>query len=163
MMLTISVLLCAMLALSGSAEVVSPRFKHCPSPLDWHRYGNRLFHFVNTPVTWVQAEHHCQNMGANLASVHSLGEEAFLQDLIKRTTGSSTVAWIGGNGATETSAWFWADGSRFAFDHWNEGEPNNSGDEKCIAMNWADEHHWNDLNCGTQHCFVCAIKPCNPI
>ncbi|XP_071372767.1 ladderlectin-like [Centroberyx affinis] len=103
----------------------------------WSQYGSRCFDFFSSPRTWVQAESYCLNFGANLASVHSFEEYQFILEMVRRNTGAFPSTWIGGTDAFQDRLWFWSDGSRFDYQLWNRGEPNNyGGREPCVVMNF---------------------------
>uniref|UniRef100_A0A667YBM5 C-type lectin domain-containing protein n=1 Tax=Myripristis murdjan TaxID=586833 RepID=A0A667YBM5_9TELE len=128
-------------------------------PPGWSMYGNRCFNFFNSPRPWIQAEHFCLQSGANLASVHSLDEYKFMQDLVLARTGEYTRTWIGGSDAIQNNVWMWSDGSRFDFQGWGWGEPNNhQGRESCVEINYGGDKRWNDWACEDQFPFVCVKK-----
>uniref|UniRef100_A0A3Q1H0V6 C-type lectin domain-containing protein n=1 Tax=Anabas testudineus TaxID=64144 RepID=A0A3Q1H0V6_ANATE len=129
----------------------------------WVQRDSRFFLFVNRPLKWIDAERYCQTSEANLVSIHSPAEYAFIQELIKNQTGTDTEAWIGGTDGAENMQWFWSDGSRFFYYNWATGEPNNfAGIESCIVMNFKDKHLWNDEPCWIPHPFVCGTRPVGP-
>ncbi|XP_078146308.1 ladderlectin-like [Centroberyx gerrardi] len=139
-MLTIF-LLCALFALSGAtgAEELGDGVEsrnRCPT--GWSQYGSRCFAFQNFPRTWTDAEQHCLNFGANLASIHSFGEYQFIQEMVRWSSGSFSRTWIGGTDAVKDFVWFWSDGSRFDYHLWASGEPNNGagGTEHCVEINY---------------------------
>uniref|UniRef100_A0A4W5PSE3 C-type lectin domain-containing protein n=1 Tax=Hucho hucho TaxID=62062 RepID=A0A4W5PSE3_9TELE len=106
-MLTISLLLCAAVALSGTtgakgAEegvVAAENRNQCPT--GWFQFGSRCFMFDETARTWPLAERHCVSLGANLASVHSSAEYQFLQAVVGCKTGGFSITWIGGFDAVQ--------------------------------------------------------------
>ncbi|XP_055789365.1 ladderlectin-like [Salvelinus fontinalis] len=130
-----------------------------PCPGGWTKYESRCFMFVNTAMTWPQAENYCLSLEANLASVHNCGENSHLQQLVLKNTGQHQATWIGGSDAVKSKQWFWSDGSKFDYQNWEKGEPNNYGDiERCLQMNYGDDKKWNDLNCGEKLPLVCALR-----
>ncbi|XP_076581434.1 ladderlectin-like [Chaetodon auriga] len=156
MMLTVTLLVCAMMALTSAARdnpVVEP--STCPS--GWTPHNDRCFMYFSTPMTWAQAEKHCQSQGGNLASVHSFREYHEIQMMIKALTNSSPVTWIGGYNVGRKGVWFWSDGTPFEFYYWAAGEPNKSG--YCLLMNFGDHKKFDDRACGFKNPFVCAKKP----
>ncbi|XP_038821911.1 ladderlectin isoform X1 [Salvelinus namaycush] len=180
-MLTISLLLCAAVALSGAtvlelfqdfeqalhlgakgAEegvVAAENRNQCPT--GWFQFGSRCFMFVETARSWPLAERHCVSLGANLASLHSSAEYQFLQEVVESKTGGFSTTWIGGFDAVQDRLWFWSDGSEFDYQNWKKGEPNNSGGrEPCIVINWGDEYRWNDINCRNIFPSVCSKRIC---
>ncbi|XP_076157946.1 C-type mannose receptor 2-like [Alosa pseudoharengus] len=105
-------------------------------PEDWEEYEQRCFKFISTAMTWAEAESSCLVLGGHLASVHSVTEHYFLQELILANAEGSPLAWIGGSDAQQDGIWFWSDGSRFAFTLWGTGKPNNwMTPESCLQMN----------------------------
>ncbi|XP_026204045.1 ladderlectin-like isoform X2 [Anabas testudineus] len=130
---------------------------------DWVQRDSRFFLFVNRQMKWIDAERYCQASKANLVSIHSPAEYAFIQELIKNQTGTNTYAWIGGTDAIEDTQWFWSDGSIYFYQDWARGEPNNyGGPESCIVINFKDNYLWNDLKCVNELPFVCGTRPVGP-
>ncbi|XP_042560807.1 ladderlectin-like [Clupea harengus] len=105
-------------------------------PQHWTPYGTRCFQFVSTARTWAESESHCVAMGGNLASVHSIAEYSFIQELIRKRTQGAPRTWIGGYDAAQEGLWFWSDGSRFDYTNWAPGQPDNAGGEHCVEMNF---------------------------
>uniref|UniRef100_A0A667YBA1 C-type lectin domain-containing protein n=1 Tax=Myripristis murdjan TaxID=586833 RepID=A0A667YBA1_9TELE len=139
---------------SRSTHRVKRDVERCYS--GWESHGSRCFRFFNYPHTWAEAEHFCLQSGANLASVHSLDEYKFMQDLVLARTGEYTRTWIGGS---DNNVWMWSDGSRFDFQGWGWGEPNNhQGRESCVEINYGGDKRWNDWACEDQFPFVCVKK-----
>ncbi|XP_063318464.2 ladderlectin-like [Pelmatolapia mariae] len=117
-LLTVSTLLCAMVALGTAAalpaevarnetEALIPAGEHhvekraasCPG--GWTQYGNRCFLYKNHQMTWAQAQRLCQTMNANLASVNSYNEYQFIRGVISSATHESGLTWIGGSDAQQ--------------------------------------------------------------
>ncbi|KAK6327412.1 hypothetical protein J4Q44_G00030570 [Coregonus suidteri] len=168
-MLTISLLLCAALALSqatgakgaeeGVVATAAENRNQCST--GWFQYESRCFMFIETARTWPLAERHCVSLGANLASVHSSAEYQFLQVVVGCKAGGFSPTWVGGYDAVQDRLWFWSDGSKFDYQNWKKGEPNNSGGrEPCMVMNWGDEYRWNDISCGNSFPSVCSKSFC---
>uniref|UniRef100_A0A8C1VTT5 C-type lectin domain-containing protein n=1 Tax=Cyprinus carpio TaxID=7962 RepID=A0A8C1VTT5_CYPCA len=103
----------------------------------WSRHGKRCFKVFNDPKSWKDAENICQDFDGHLASIHSDEEYVFIQNLIRYTTHEPTRAWIGGHDAVHEGAWLWSDGSKFNYQIWFSGEPNDDGNEDCLEMNFA--------------------------
>ncbi|XP_053471146.1 ladderlectin isoform X2 [Ictalurus furcatus] len=147
------------LAFSG-CDATSP-VRKCNS--GWTGFGRKCYKYVAEAKPWAEAEQHCQVFGGNLASVHSNQTHFFLKRMGK-ISGSYKRTWIGAQDATQNSLWLWSDGSVFDFSAWHSGEPNHSGGEHCVEMNYGDEVLWNDARCTTNLYFVCQkvenIKNC---
>ncbi|XP_078146310.1 ladderlectin-like [Centroberyx gerrardi] len=143
---------------AGSEELGDGVENRSICPLGWTQYGSRCFVFFSNPRNWVQAEVYCLNFGANLASVHSLGEFQFIQGLVKGSSGSYPATWIGGSDNAQENLWLWSDGSKFDFFYWTNQPDNYGGREHCVEMSDEGEKGWNDYSCGTQLPFVCAMR-----
>ncbi|XP_039674804.1 galactose-specific lectin nattectin-like isoform X2 [Perca fluviatilis] len=106
-------------------------------PPGWTQFGSRCFAFYTETKSWIDAENFCISAGGNLASIHSDEEQTFLKDFIKQVTGAYADSWIGGFDSVKEGTWMWADGSKFNYNIWAAGQPDNfRGGENCLVMNW---------------------------
>ncbi|XP_034741183.1 galactose-specific lectin nattectin-like isoform X2 [Etheostoma cragini] len=127
-----------------------------PCPPGWTQCGSRCFLFNTGPKNWIDGELFCISVGGNLASIHSEVEHSFLRNYIKQVTGSDKSAWIGGHDAVKEGTLLWTDGSKFDFQSFAEGEPNNRGGaENCVVMNF-NGNNWNDGSCENLAAFMCS-------
>ncbi|XP_031159861.1 type-2 ice-structuring protein-like [Sander lucioperca] len=174
--LIVSLLVCAMMALTRAAAVpeAEPGKKTGPlvqegkshiverslfCPRGWTGYKGRCFLYVPTAMTWAKAERNCQSQGGNLASVHNIQEYHEIQRLIVKSSYEYKEAWIGGSDAQEEGTWMWSDGSRFIYQNWCPTHPDNMhGIQHCLQMNFGDEKCWDDCECSHLHPFVCSKK-----
>ncbi|XP_078541765.1 lectin-like [Lissotriton helveticus] len=140
------ILLCAMFSYSaGQASF----------PDGWSMRSSVYYKYIPTHKTWVEAEIYCQNLTptAHLASVHSLEENRFIQELIYDS------AWIGASDCYKDRTFMWTDGSQFNFQAWYTKEPNNyGGREPCVHFNFARPGSWNDAPCSLALPFVCKAS-----
>ncbi|XP_076738456.1 ladderlectin-like [Maylandia zebra] len=177
-LLTVSTLLCAMVALGTAAALpdevasngteasisagehhVEKRAASCPS--GWTQYGNRCFLYDNRQMTWAQAQRICQSLNANLASVNSNDEYQFIRAVISSASRESGLTWVGGSDGQQENYWFWIDGTYFTFTQWCHGEPNNvGGNEHCLMVNSSGSKCWNDGRCDSQYPFICVRAIC---
>ncbi|XP_029912480.1 ladderlectin-like [Myripristis murdjan] len=128
-------------------------------PPGWSQHGSRCFIFINSPRSWAQAERYCLHLSANLVSIHSAEEHHFIQELVRRSTGGFPQTWIGATDIFQKRLWFWIDGSKFDFQAWAYGQPDNyKGREACAQINFGAASLWNDLPCNYERPFVCAMK-----
>ncbi|XP_054466395.1 type-2 ice-structuring protein-like [Anoplopoma fimbria] len=158
-MLTVSLLVCAMMALAAAddASTVSPSVDVRSCPDGWNENNGRCFKFEPRLLTWAEAEKNCQSMKGNLASVHSMEEDQFLQAMIRSQTSNNPDNWIGGSDCQQVNIWLWSDGSVFSFSFWCLGEP--QGDiQGCIPMNHGAGTCWDDQQCSSYNPSVCAIN-----
>ncbi|XP_051983299.1 ladderlectin [Xyrauchen texanus] len=157
MWISAAVLLFA-LVLNGISEVKSNESlnlgRRCPA--GWSKFGSQCFKYFDEWKTWAEAEQQCIDHGGNLVSIHSAASHNFLKTFVQKQADTMTRTWIGGHDATQDYIWFWSDGSKFDYNDWHSGEPNNGGEsEKCVEMAYGVELRWNDANCGTRLPSVC--------
>uniref|UniRef100_G3N746 C-type lectin domain-containing protein n=1 Tax=Gasterosteus aculeatus aculeatus TaxID=481459 RepID=G3N746_GASAC len=152
--LTVTALLCAIMALTGAAE----RHLVKRSSFSSHVcYNGRCFRFIPREMTWAKAEKNCLSLGGHLASVHSVLEYHEIQKAIMSSSFHHPSTWIGGSDAQEENQWIWSDGTRFDYTNWANGEPNNlRGHQNCIQMNFGDAKAWDDCNCLNKRPSICA-------
>lgn len=132
-----------------------------PQPVTWTQWrasdgGNDHWYALTTnAVTWQQARSEANTWIGNLASVGSAAEQRFLENTFLRGESLLRPFWIGLNDANTEGTFAWANGEAVTYTFWSPGEPNNSGDEDYVAMNWAFADSggnesvavgsWNDL------------------
>uniref|UniRef100_A0A669B5R9 Ladderlectin n=1 Tax=Oreochromis niloticus TaxID=8128 RepID=A0A669B5R9_ORENI len=176
-LLTVSVLLCAMMALIIAAEEGGTEAKAPEEHLvekralchwcHWIRFGNRYYRYFPYHLDWAHAQRHCQSMHANLASVRNLREYRVIQRVIYRATHSYPITWLGGSDAQKEHHWFWIDGTPFRFTHWCCREPNNARhNECCLHMNRLQKSSLVDGSCVTKTTTTrsgTAKKPASPL
>ncbi|KAL4007832.1 hypothetical protein ACER0C_001684 [Sarotherodon galilaeus] len=126
-------------------------------PYGWKRYRKRCFLFVSQPLSWAQAQKNCEQMNANLASVHCRKEHKFIRRLIFRATRQRKPTWLGGSNA-KNGYWFWIDGTQFRYTNWCPGQPSNYYYEQCLQMNFGGHKCWDDAYCTKLLSSVCAKK-----
>ncbi|XP_029013046.1 galactose-specific lectin nattectin-like [Betta splendens] len=126
-------------------------------PPGWTQLGDRCYIFHFSPKEWTDAEVACIAIGGNLASVHNKEQLTFIQEMIKRSTGSYVQTWLGGYDAVKEGVWLWSDGSACSFKFWATQEPNNTaGAENCMAMGKSGSG--NDLKCGSKNAYICGKR-----
>uniref|UniRef100_A0A3B4B6L7 C-type lectin domain-containing protein n=1 Tax=Periophthalmus magnuspinnatus TaxID=409849 RepID=A0A3B4B6L7_9GOBI len=121
----------------------------------------RRYHFINTPMTWPQAQQYCRQNYADLATFESMEEVQQLQPTILYSW-----AWIGlfddisswkGVMGKEPNSWRWSatgDHSQSGYQVWSFGEPNYGYRfETCGVIDTNGE--WQDQGCELLYGFVC--------
>ena len=111
-------------AYSSKSEITNPYF-----------YGDSVYAVIER-TTPEQAEAKAQEFGGHLATVNDAEENQFLVN----TFGINH--WIGLNDAETEGRWVWLDGSDSSYRNWNNGEPNNSGNEDYVHFTGGGK--WND-------------------
>ncbi|KAM9424142.1 ladderlectin-like [Pholidichthys leucotaenia] len=169
-LLIISGLLCAVVALITAAAlreevsmdekghgIVKMPFPSCPC--GWTEFKGRCYLYVPRRMKWQDAQSYCASMNANLASVHCTEEYNWVQKVIRDATNKNEVCWIGATDATKEGAWGWSDGTKFIFNKWCKGNPNNyQNREHCLLMNYpqSGDTCWNDVTCEAYYPSVCT-------
>ena len=127
----------------------------------WTRFMSKCYLFkldANDTKNFREAVEECVSMKGNLASVHSLQENAFI---VSRLTPRTDNVWIGLTDGHRESKFRWTDQSRVGFTYWALREPNNVRNEDCVHITgMQDMGRWNDQSCEWKYPFVCQ-KPVN--
>eukprot|EP00494_Astrolonche_serrata_P029874 UN30141 len=137
--------------------------------LGWYRYDDYCYFFSQEDqpkISWEEAENICIGEGGHLASVHSRGENAFLESYKE-----DDAYWIGLHDPQGDGTWGWSDNTSYINDpengaNWNEGEPNKagapgtSGAEDCVEILYREEEagSWNDVACERLKYYICKKK-----
>jgi len=121
--------------------------------------GHSYF-FSTVPTTWSAAEHACAvstNPGFpyHIVSIRDAAENAwvFQQEQMQMPPGGNW--WLGYNDRGSEGTWVWDDHMGQGYVNWNNGEPNNQGDEDCLMHASQIGGKWNDSNCNNQFRYVC--------
>ncbi|XP_071394455.1 ladderlectin-like [Centroberyx affinis] len=185
--LTVSLLLCAMMALTTGLVSVVDTASECPN--GWTLLNHRCFLYVPQQMTWAEAENHCVSLGGHLASINSDHDVKAVQDMIKRITHKYPTNWLGGTDAKKESVWH--DGQPFNYQFWSRGNPDNKGKRQhCLVMNYGvwccpgglgyrplsgawrvlggsgvlnGKKRWDHLSCSTKHLFLCTRSLWDPV
>eukprot|EP01083_Nonionella_stella_P004860 14200_1 len=116
--------------------------------------------FVNVLKTWDEAEDYCQSMyDSHLATIEDdLSAQALLDGCSFCT---DDFLWMGLNDQAVEGTWEYADGTACpgcaTSPYWNDGEPNNSGDEDCaeVYLRSTIYNMLNDGICTNDQAFAC--------
>jgi hypothetical protein len=117
-------------------------------PHDAVKFKGHSYKVVKTVLTWHQAKTKCEEMGGHLATIGNEAENAFVLNLAIKTlgrVGPLDGVWLGATDELQEGQWEWVDGKKPTFAAWNEGQPNNKGNEEhylILLLNagaWADQ------------------------
>ncbi|MEZ4448920.1 MAG: CotH kinase family protein [Nannocystaceae bacterium] len=129
-----------------------PKCPHCVSK-DLPGPGTALFCFAALPYDAAEAD--CKAQGGQLVSIHSQATQDWVKNEAFAIWGSDW--WIGLNDRMNEGSFVWADGTPVDFTAWNEGEPNNAGNEDCVNIPAWTGGLWNDLPCDQSRPYVCRV------
>ncbi|TRZ02525.1 hypothetical protein DNTS_026580, partial [Danionella cerebrum] len=110
---------------------------------------NRDYVFVNTKLSWPDAQSYCREHFTDLATIDGMDD---VNRLVKTVVaGYSGSPWIGLTKGTE-STWAWSNGERVTSQdfYWYPGEPNQNAN--CATVN---SGYWYDTLCTDSRYFVC--------
>lgn len=133
-----------------------------------HTYG---VYGGSNVYTWEEAKNICEKMGGHLVSINSQAEQEFVAQIVDKSSFSKGLYWIGGyRNSIDKYQWYWCDGTKFTYENWNDGEPNDLGSNEYYVHMYKSSGKWNDTieyldgnsfystsNCG----FVCEWE--NPV
>lgn len=115
---------------------------------------------------WHDARQFCISQGGDLAIVDTRDKQMAISDLINSFDDTSrTIAhrgfWIGLRDTEVEGIWKWLDGRRMFEGYWNDGEPNNVGNEDCAAVYPRANPFkaWNDAPCTFELKWICEMAP----
>ncbi|KAJ8000584.1 hypothetical protein DPEC_G00181900 [Dallia pectoralis] len=117
--------------LKGEKDKLNELLNLCNS--GWKQFGSSFYFVSAEKKTWNASRQDCLNRGAYLVIVNSEAEQRFLHGL-----SGSLYAHIGLHDTKAEGLWEWInDGpsreSSALKTYWNDGEPNNSGEEDCVV------------------------------
>ncbi|XP_038076947.1 macrophage mannose receptor 1-like [Patiria miniata] len=124
----------------------------------WLPYGSYCMYFQaadQNPVSEYQAERTCNDMGANLVTIHHKLENMFVQENILAVR-TDDAAWLGLY-RTDEGGFQWMDSEPVEYDNWVNGEPTliwNGEHENCVEM-YTSSGEWNDVDCNQLRTFIC--------
>ena len=120
---------------------------------DCKYYKGHMFKMFTGAKTWKDAKADCEARGGHLATSTSAEKNTFLASLA-----GGSRAWIGGTDEGSEGTWRWITGEDWSYSNWNPGEPNNSGGEHYLELNYAVTNGWNDLSATKTLGYLCECE-----
>ncbi|KAM3595042.1 uncharacterized protein V6R79_017495 [Siganus canaliculatus] len=116
--------------------------------------------------SWQEAQHFCTKQGGDLAIINSRDKHLAITELLNNYRVPSRPIdhsgfWIGLRDVEDEGIWKWRDGTRLTEGYWNDGEPNNQGNEDCAATYPRSNPFkaWNDAPCNHELKWICEMPP----
>ncbi|XP_044023025.1 CD209 antigen-like [Siniperca chuatsi] len=116
--------------------------------------------------SWQEARQFCTKQGGDLAVIDSREKQLAISNLINNYQDPSRPIfqsgfWIGLRDMEEEGTWKWLDGTRLTEGYWNDGEPNNQGNEDCAGLYPRSNPFkaWNDAPCSHALKWICEMTP----
>uniref|UniRef100_A0A8U8BIN5 Uncharacterized protein n=1 Tax=Geospiza parvula TaxID=87175 RepID=A0A8U8BIN5_GEOPR len=118
---------------------------------EWEYFSGNCYYFSLARLSWERARERCRERRADLVVVGSFAEQQFLMSRARNER-----FWIGLTDRNSEGNWEWVDGTDYksSFTFWQEGEPNDSGNNEDCAHLWISGK-WNDVHCTFECFFVC--------
>ncbi len=129
----------------------------CPDCRE-HFRGPHRYLVCPTPRSYDEMRLHCNEEGAEPAKVDSEAEAVWLHRTAVELARQDY--WLGASDAEDEGRWRWWDGTPLEFTRWDEGEPNNAGEQDCLHIR-ANGGRWNDRNCEARQGVLCEDE-CAP-
>ncbi|HMV66774.1 MAG TPA: C-type lectin domain-containing protein [Myxococcota bacterium] len=114
-------------------------------------YGNHIYTFTSSGMTWQDAADFCEARGDYLVIPGDADEDAWVTSIYHD---NGVHGWLGVTDAATEGTWLDVLGDAQTWQEWFSGEPNNSGDEDCVNI-WSNIDGWNDADCAESFRFVC--------
>ncbi|XP_077397878.1 C-type lectin domain family 19 member A-like [Festucalex cinctus] len=150
-------LLCGMSGLlTGvwSFKKVQTKDNNCPK--GWTRLDCHCYIYQPHGRTFADAESICNILDANLVSIHSALENAFVLELAS-AGGNTKPFWIGLHDAIEIGEFIWTNGKINDFDNFDEGAVPPQPDSlfgACIEV-VESTGQWQTQSCAAEYGYVC--------
>ncbi|XP_063442664.1 perlucin-like [Mytilus trossulus] len=143
-----------LVVLFGLFFLLSDVLSECP--LGWQHYEKTCYWFSTTGLPWYSAASSCRGHSAELASVQTATENAYLKYF---ATAFGHDYWLGGNDEVIEGSWTWvATDAPVDYDGWSPGEPQGARAENCMAFYTSVNYNWVDAHCTNSLRFICE-KP----
>ncbi|XP_074624200.1 uncharacterized protein LOC141882148 isoform X4 [Acropora palmata] len=140
--------------LSSTPAPTTVPLKPCPS--GWIMNGSFCYKMISRSITWTDARVSCGYLGPNadLVSIHSLAENAFVANDVLNNSAFS--AWIGLSDRGVLYGYAWSDKSPVKFTRWNPQQPDSHfGQQPCVEMYSTGE--WADTGCYSFKKYICKM------
>jgi len=138
---------------SGASNVAVKLYRRTNSTItgftNQQNYGGHSYYRSTGNAYWTTARTNCSNMGGHLVTITSSGEQSFI-------FGLWPSGWIGLTDEVTEGTWRWVTGETYSYTNWNNGEPNNSGNEDYVQF--VSNGKWNDLKDGNNLAYVLEFE-----
>ncbi|XP_070698417.1 C-type lectin domain family 4 member G-like [Pempheris klunzingeri] len=155
-------------ALKSHIPMIKEGCRHCLP--GWTFINSLCYYFALSDAisrrSWMEARQFCKKQGADLAVTDTREKHLAVSELINNYKDPSrhiahSGFWIGLRDVEEEGTWKWLDGARLTEGFWNDGEPNNQGNEDCAAVYPRGNPFkaWNDAPCTYELKWICEMTP----
>ncbi|XP_074685054.1 secretory phospholipase A2 receptor isoform X3 [Strix aluco] len=127
--------------------------------LPWSYYQGAEYLFHVSPTDWETYEFVCGWLRSGVATINSSGEQAFIQNKIKKLSNSDVHWWIGLHAENLSDEFRWRDESPVTYQNWNEGRERDlhKPGKRCGFIS-SQTGLWGDENCTVTLPCICKRK-----
>lgn len=126
----------------------------------WKFLDGSCYFFSNETATWFKARKRCKEHGADLVTVTSDAENAFIVSHYSSLRCLSEGAWLGlRRHPKNVTRWIWLDDreTELKYTKWHRKEPmNNRIDRNCTEIHPTKSIYWYGSPCHVQGCYICV-------
>ena len=126
----------------------------------WKFLDGSCYFFSNQTATWLKARKRCKEHGADLVTVTSDAENAFIVSHYSSLRCLSEGAWLGlRRHPKNVTRWIWLDEleTELKYTKWHRKEPmNNRIDRNCTEIHPTKSIYWYGSPCHVQGCYICV-------
>ncbi|XP_072017505.1 type-2 ice-structuring protein-like [Amphiura filiformis] len=124
-------------------DILLERKEYCATcENDWELFGNYCYQATSSDISFDAAEDACQKQGGHLASIHSQGEQKFIEDLYN----IADNYWIGLTDALNEGTFVWTDDSTVDYKNWGSRQPGDQATEQdCVMALHQSSGLWHDV------------------
>lgn len=130
-------------------------------PIGWDHHGNSCYLFSKDTQSWNNSSDSCASVGASLVAIESQTEQTFIQNRLRHEF-ASFMWWLGGNDqfVSTDQTWYWVQTEQkinSGYTDWHRKEPDNPGQQHCLAMRKDFNYQWCDDYCPELHAYICEM------
>ncbi|XP_073463770.1 C-type mannose receptor 2 [Aquarana catesbeiana] len=135
----------------------APNLRHC----------YKVYHSekLQEKKSWISAQQSCREIGAQLLSVSSVGEEHYVAHLLNKIFGESEPEsqeqhwfWIGLNRRDPSGdqSWVWSDGQGYSYHNFDRSYQDNDDIRRCVVLDLSSLQ-WVAIECDSQMDWICKL------
>ncbi|MBL9118487.1 MAG: hypothetical protein JNL80_01065 [Phycisphaerae bacterium] len=124
---------------TGPLSVTSGFLAEITNPANGHVYA------AMNAGAWTSASALAESLGGHLVAIGSEDEQNFVWSEFGNLLGVDRRIWIGFNDLASEGSFEWTSGDPARYTNWNDGEPNNAGNNEHVAELLGSNGRWNDL------------------
>ncbi|KAI5626605.1 secretory phospholipase A2 receptor, partial [Silurus asotus] len=122
----------------------------------WVFYRGAEYFLASQAFPWEIVLFVCKMMGADLLSLHSKEELAFVKERMMKAASSAQDWWIGLSANSAHEGFSWSDGTALDYENWKSGKLSRRSGQYCVFMSTTGA--WSTGHCMDPHGYVCKRR-----